>query len=92
MRFWPRNKVAEELRITNSYLALIAEVMQKPESGFRPDGWYLSQIASAVRNRPTPKVSFSLGNSEQPLADAMELLARKLWIELPDESKEDLQP
>lgn len=90
MRLWPRNRVAEELKITNAYLGLIAEVIQKPESEFRSDGWYLSQIAKAIRERPVAQVKVGLANAEQPLADAMELLARRLWIDLPDESKEDL--
>ena len=48
MRLWPRNQVAEELRRTNDYLALIAEVIQNPEMGFRSDGWYLNRTQKAV--------------------------------------------
>lgn len=48
---------------------------------------HLSRLASrrdeeSIERKPAPL--------PQPIIDAAELLARKLWLELPDEAKEDL--
>ena len=87
-----RREIVSELKILNANLSLIAEILQKPESGFKGDGWYLRQIEKAIREHPTPDVKIGLGNAEQPLADISELLARWLWLQLPEESKKDLMP
>lgn len=77
-----RNKVLDELKILNLHLALIAEVLQNPHE---PHSRYTP---------PTPKVSPVETKVEFPpaLVDASELLARWLWLQLPEESKKDLMP
>ena len=90
--FRRRDEVAEQLKLLNANLSLIAEVIQKPEAGFKGDGWYLDRIYKAIRDRPVPNIQVGLGDAERPLSDAGELFARWLWLQLPDESKQDLQP
>lgn len=82
MRLWPHNRVADELKITNFYLALIADGIQK-----EPKPAWLQPVPRVTVNVPKQTV-----NLPQPLTDASELLARWLWLQLPEESKKDLMP
>lgn len=82
--FGRRNRIADELARTNSYLALIAEVIQK-----EPDRRY-----RALRKEPRVEINVPPLEVDwpRPLTDATELLARWLWLQLPEESKKDLMP
>lgn len=74
--------MTDELRVTNGYLALIAEVLQE-----RPP------VAEGWGHRPPPPhitVEQTTVEFPQPVVDASELLARWLWLQLPKESKEDM--
>lgn len=67
--------------VTNHYLALITEVIQR-----KP---YQGHIAPTL----TTKVSSPVMKVDLPpsLVDASELFARWLWLQLPDASKKDMQ-
>lgn len=86
-----RDKLIQELQITNGYLAEIAETLQSRPyiGGLERTNAQLSLIAEIMqREKEFPKTAMRL---PQPVVDASELLARWLWLHLPEASKEDIR-
>jgi hypothetical protein len=74
-------KIAKQLEFTNAYLALIADALQNSPALLRMPAPTKPKLPDTL----VAKVDFP-----PEFRDASELLARWLWLQLPEDSKKDL--